>query len=98
VLELPDPTPIITGSGDASILWMWPTQIVALVDAPGRYKVRVRWSPYWRASTGCVWRGSDGTLRLLAPRAGLVSLSVSVNVASGLEALAGRSPRRTCTK
>ena len=98
VLELPDPTPIVTGRGGASVLWMWPTRIVALVDAPGRYKVRVRWSPYWRASTGCVWRGPDGTLRLLAPRAGLVSLSVSVNVASGLEALTGRSPRRTCTK
>ena len=56
------------------MLWLYPTHIVALVDSPGRYEVRVRWSPYWRASTGCVWRGPDGMLRLLAPHAGLVDL------------------------
>ena len=52
VYEVPHATPLITGAGDASVLWLYPTHIVALVDEPGRYKVRVRWSPYWRASTG----------------------------------------------
>jgi hypothetical protein len=97
VYELPDATPIITGRGDASVLWLYPTRMVALVDAPGRYAVRVRWSPYWRSSSGCIWRGPDGTLRLRAPHAGLVSLSVSVGLVRGLETLTGLAPRRACT-
>jgi hypothetical protein len=96
VYELPRATPMITGRHGASVLWMYPTHIVALVDGPGRYEVRVRWSPYWRASTGCVWRGPDGMLRLLAPRAGLVDLRVSVNVTRGLETLTGLVPPRVC--
>jgi hypothetical protein len=96
VYQLPEATPLITGAGDASVLWLYPTHIVALVDSPGRYEVRVRWSPYWRASTGCVWGGPDGMLRLLAPHAGLVDLRVSVNVTRGLETLTGLTPRRVC--
>ncbi len=96
VYQLPNATPIITGRGDASVLWMYPTHVVALVDAPGRYKVRVRWSPYWRPSSGCVWEGPDGMLRLHAPRAGLVDLRVSVNVTRGLEQLTGLTPKRVC--
>jgi hypothetical protein len=98
VYQLPGATPLITGAGDASVLWLYPTHIVALVDSPGRYEVRVRWSPYWRSSTGCVWGGPDGMLRLLAPRAGLVDLRVSVNVTRGLETLTGLTPRRVCAK
>jgi hypothetical protein len=98
VYELPRATPMITGRDGASVLWMYPTHIVALVDGPGRYEVRVRWSPYWQASTGCVWRGPDGMLRLLAPRAGLVDLRVSVGVTRGLETLTGLVPRRVCAQ
>jgi hypothetical protein len=97
VFELPDARPIITGAGSASIMWMYPTHIVALVDAPGRYMVRVRWSPYWHASTGCVWRGPDGMMRLQAPNAGLVDLRINVNVKRGLETLAGQDPKRVCS-
>ncbi|HEX4527258.1 MAG TPA: hypothetical protein VH108_11030 [Gaiellaceae bacterium] len=97
VYQLPYATPLITGAGDASVVWMYPTHVVALVDAKGRYKVRVRWSPYWRASSGCVWRGPDGMLRLLAARPGLVDLSVSVDVKRGLETLTGLTPRRVCS-
>jgi hypothetical protein len=96
VYRLPDATPIITGPGHPSVAWMWPTRIVALVDAPGRYRVGVRWSPYWRASSGCVWKGADGTLRLLARHAGYVDLSVSVNVENGLATLTGLGPKRVC--
>ena len=98
IFELPSARPIITGAADASVMWMYPTHIVALVDAPGRYMVRVRWSPYWRASTGCVWRGPDGMMRLHAAHAGLVDLRISVNVKRGLETLAGQDPKRICSK
>ena len=96
VYELPDASPIVTGRSDASIRWMWPTRIVFSVAEPGRYRVKVRWSPYWHTSQGCVWRGKDGTVRVQARNAGLVDLRVNVNVSSGLATLAGLTPRRTC--
>jgi len=96
VYELPDASPIVTGRSDATIRWMWPTRIVFSVAEPGRYRVKVRWSPYWHTSQGCVWRGKDGTVRVQARNAGLVDLRVNVNVSSGLATLAGLTPRRTC--
>jgi len=96
VYELKDASPIITGRGDANIRWMWPTRIVFSVAEPGRYRVKVRWSPYWHTAQGCVWRGTDGTVRVQARNAGLVALRVNVNVSRGLATLAGLTPRRTC--
>jgi hypothetical protein len=96
IFEVPDASPIVTGAGDATVMWMWPSRLVVSVTKPGRYRVKVRWSPYWRTSEGCVWRGSDGTLRLQATHPGLVALRVSVNVAQGLETLTGLSPSRNC--
>ena len=76
--------------------WMWPTRIVFSVAEPGRYRVKVRWSPYWHTSQGCLWRGADGTVRVQARNAGLVDLRVNVNVSRGLKTLTGLTPRRSC--
>jgi hypothetical protein len=96
VFAVPSASPIVTGAAPATVMWLEPTRIVAVVDAPGRYRVKVRWSPYWRTHQGCVWRGPDGFLRLRTAHAGLVELRVSVDVHRGLQALAGRTPRRVC--
>lgn len=96
IYAVPRPSPIVTGRADATVLWMWPTRIVFSVARRGRYRVKVRWSPYWRTAQGCVWRGADGTVRVQARNAGLVDLSVSVNVSRGLATLTGLTPRRTC--
>src|SRR6478735_9275363 len=92
VYEVPHASPIVTGAGDATVLWLEPTRLILAVTQPGRYRVKVRWSPYWRATDGCVWHGADGTLRFQAKHAGLVGLSVAVNVSRGLEALTGLTP------
>jgi hypothetical protein len=96
VYELHDASPIVTGSGDSSILWMYPTRMVFTVTKPGRYRVKVRWSPYWHTSQGCLWRGKDGGLRVVARHAGLVDLRMSVSVSRGLATLTGLSPGRVC--
>jgi hypothetical protein len=44
------------------------------VQRPGSYRVAVRYSPYWLPSQGCVEEGPDEMLRLVASRAGPVSL------------------------
>ena len=65
VYEVPHARPIVTGAGDATVLWLEPTRLVLAVTKPGRYRVKVRWSPYWRTTDGCVWHGADGTLHWL---------------------------------
>ena len=61
-------SPIVTGAGDANVFWLWPTRLVFSVSQPGRYRVKVRWSPYWKTSQGCVWRGRrDGALQATQP-------------------------------
>jgi hypothetical protein len=96
VYELPDATPLVTGPAPATVLWLWPQRLVATVGAPGTYRLRVRWSPYWRSSTGCVAKTADGMTRIRARSAGLVELRFRMSVTRGLQTLAGRIPR--CSK
>jgi hypothetical protein len=97
VYQVPKSSPIVTGIGESTVMWLEPTRLVFSVTEPGRYRVKVRWSPYWHATGGCVWRGPDGTVRVKAAQPGMISLSVGVNVARGLEALTGLTPQRTCS-
>jgi hypothetical protein len=98
VYELPDASPLVVGPAPATVLWLWPSRIVAVVDAPGDYRVKLRWSPYWRTSSGCVSKTKDGMVQLHARSAGLVELSIGVDVQRGLQALAGLSPAHRCNK
>jgi hypothetical protein len=61
---------------------------IALAHA-GTYRVAVRWSPYWRASHGCLSQGSDGMLRLTTRESRLVRLSFVVSADSALDTLTG---------
>jgi hypothetical protein len=96
IYELPDPEPIVTGTSGASMLWITPTQLVFWVDRPGRYRIRVRWSPYWQTSDGCISQTAGGTVELQALRPGLVALGIDMDVSRGLEALTGLTPKREC--
>jgi hypothetical protein len=96
VYELPDATPLITGPGSATVVWLWSQRLVAQIDAPGTYDVRIRWSPYWRPSTGCVSESKDGMTRLTTHETGLIQLAFAVNVKSSLQTLAGDTPKQVC--
>jgi hypothetical protein len=96
VYELPNASPLVVGPAPATVLWMYPSRIVAVVGAPGHYRVKVRWTPYWRASSGCVSKTKDGMVDLYARHAGLVELDFGLNVHRGLQALAGTSPQQRC--
>jgi hypothetical protein len=98
VYELPDASPLIVGPAAATVMWLWPSRLVAQLDAPGTYKVKVRWSPYWHASQGCLSRTEDGLVRLTVPNPGLTELSFGVSVHRGLQALAGRTPQERCAR
>jgi hypothetical protein len=96
IYELPKPTPIVTGPDPSTVLWLWPQGLVASVNTPGTYRVRVRWSPYWRSSSGCVSQAPNGMTQITTHETGLVELHFGVSVRRGLETLAGSIP--TCSK
>jgi hypothetical protein len=96
VYAVPHARPLVTGPGLASVQWLWPSRAVLALSRPGRYRVALRWSPYWVTPQGCVSRGADGMVRLSVRRPGLVQLSFSPTISSGLETLAGVSDRRRC--
>jgi hypothetical protein len=98
IYEVPDAAPLITGRGGASVLWLYPSRLVAVVGSAGWYDVKVRWSPYWQASAGCVARSHAGMVRLYARHAGLVELRFQLNVGRGLQALAGTVGSTRCTR
>ncbi|MFL5955663.1 MAG: hypothetical protein ACJ76I_16320 [Gaiellaceae bacterium] len=98
VYELPRASPLIVGPAAATVVWLWPSRLVAQFDAPGAYRVKVRWSPYWRASNGCVARAKDGMVRLKVRHTGLIALSFGVDVHRGLQALAGVTPQERCAR
>ena len=96
VYELPGAKPLIVGPAPATVLWMYPSRIVAVFNEPGTYQVKVRWSPYWRASSGCVSKTRDGLTRLTVRHAGLVELGFRLSVGRGLRTLAGLSTQQRC--
>jgi hypothetical protein len=97
VYELPNAKPVIVGPAPATVLWMYPSRFVAVFTKPGVYRVKVRWSPYWRASSGCVSRTKDGLTRLLVRAPGLVELGFRLSVGSGLQTIAGLGPDQRCS-
>jgi len=98
IYELPDATPLISGEDGAGapVLWLFSSRLVAQFDSPGTYLVRVRWSPYWRPSSGCVSRWPNGMTRITVHETGLIQLSFGLGVGSGLRALAGDAPKQIC--
>jgi hypothetical protein len=65
--------------------------VVVRVEARGDYRVAVRYSPYWHASSGCVAPRADGMTTLRTARPGVVSLDFSVNAGRALAVLGGGS-------
>jgi len=97
IYELPGATPLVTGPASSTVLWLWPSRLVMTTTVPGQYRVRVRWSPYWRTSMGCVSKTKDGLTNVTTTRPGLVELSFGLNVRRGLQALTGFAPAKRCS-
>jgi hypothetical protein len=92
IYAVPAPRPIVTGPGSPALTSLTQSQIGVVVHRGGTYRIAVRWSPYWRASLGCLSRGDDGMLRLTTRRAHFVRLRFELGATRALEELAGRNP------
>ena len=95
VYQVPDAQSIITGPGSPRLTSLTESRIGAVVQRGGRYRVAVRWSPYWHASLGCLAKGGDGMIRLTTRRAHFVRLVFRVDATRALEEFAGQQPRCT---
>jgi hypothetical protein len=98
IYELPGATPIVTGPGPSTVLWLWSSRLVLTTERPGTYRIRIRWSPYWRTSMGCVAKTPDGMTELTTTHPGLVELKFRLNVRRGLQALTGLAPAKRCSE
>jgi hypothetical protein len=95
VYAVPRPQAIVTGPGRPTVVALRESRLDIRVTRGGAYRVAVRWSPYWHASTGCLTRSQDGMLRLRSPRAATVRIAFDIDASSLLHALTGTT--RTCS-
>jgi hypothetical protein len=93
VYAVPRPQPIVTGPDRPAVLAFRDSHLLLRVSRGGTYRVAVRWSPYWHASTGCLTRTRGGLLRLRTQEAGTVRLAFDVDASSLFHALSGAAPR-----
>lgn len=92
IYAVPRPRPIVTGPGHPALLALGESRLLVRVSRGGTYRIAVRWSPYWRASAGCLARTPDGMLRLYTRGAATVRVVFDVDGAALLEAFAGMTP------
>ena len=93
IYAVPSPRPLVTGPSTAKVVQLTQTRVSFRVDAPGTYRVAIRYSPYWMANVGCLDPGKDAMIRLRAPRAGVIELRFHVNARRAFAAFAGRHPQ-----
>ncbi|CAN5286172.1 hypothetical protein BH18ACT12_BH18ACT12_12660 [soil metagenome] len=74
IYAVPSAQPLVTGPGASRVVKLTERKISIVVAQPGRYRIAVRYSPYWRSSQGCIAEGSDEMLRLNATRSGPIVL------------------------
>jgi hypothetical protein len=95
IYSVPSPRPLITGPAPARVVELTQTRVTVRVESRGTYRLAIRYSPYWMASTGCLDPGLDSMILLRAPAAGDVQLRFHVNARRAIAAFAGRRPQ-TC--
>ena len=93
IFELPDATPLLTASpasalpataGTPEVLSLERSSVVLWLPAAGRYDLRIRWSPYWRATGAPVCiapAGGSSMTRIYAREGGAVRLAIDVTLA-----------------
>jgi hypothetical protein len=94
VFAVPHPRPILTGAAPATVLRLTGTRLVVELSRAGRYRLAVRYSPYWHVDGACLIRRPDGMTTISAPHAGRLELSFRVNATSALAAVGGST--RVC--
>jgi hypothetical protein len=89
IYRVPRPRPILTGPGRPKVLALRESRILVRVSRGGTYRIAVRWSPYWRVSTGCLANTRGGMLQLRTRTAATIRIVFDVDAGNMLDAFAG---------
>jgi hypothetical protein len=92
IYAVPHPRPIVTGPDRPALLTLRDSQLAVHVSRGGTYRIAVRWSDYWHASTGCLARGPDGMLQLQTAAAATVRIAFDVDMRGLFDAFVGTTP------
>ena len=90
IYSVSSPHELVSGPGDPRVLALTQTELRLKLDQPGRYRLAVRYSPYWHAEDACFIEQKDGMMTLVARRAGVLRLDFSVNAGRALANLKGQ--------
>jgi hypothetical protein len=96
IFAVPHPAPLVSGPHPARVTRLGDSSITLALSGPGRYRVAVRYSPYWSATRGCVGEGKDEMLRITTRSGGDLRLAFTVGAVRALETLVGEGPDQ-CT-
>jgi hypothetical protein len=92
IYAVPRPEPIVTGPDRPAVLAFRESRLVLRVAQGGTYRVAVRWSPYWHASTGCLTHAEGGMLQLRTRSAATVRIGFDIDATSLFDAFADTTP------
>jgi hypothetical protein len=101
IFALPQPTPLLTGRSPARLLNLGHDDISGEVSAPGRYLLRVRYTPYWSVSPKgiCVSPTAGGMTELRLAHRGTFLLHMPDGLIGSLTIVLDRltaSPPSSC--
>jgi hypothetical protein len=89
---VPNPRQIVTGPGRPALLALDQSRLAVHVSRGGTYRIAVRWSPYWHASTGCLAKDPDGMLQLRTSAPATVRIGFDVDMRRLFDAFLGTKP------
>jgi hypothetical protein len=90
VYAVPHPVSMLTGPGRPRVLALRAASVTVSLSRPGRYRLALRYSPYWTSPGVCVAERPDGMVELAARRSGVFRLRFSVTASRAVAALAGQ--------
>ncbi len=94
IFEVPRPEPILTGPGSPVVTRLDHTGLEGRLTAPGSYRLKIRYTPYWRVRAGavCFERAPAGMTLLRATRPGRFAIAVPRGPGALVRSLVGRAP------
>ena len=89
IYAVPAPRKLISGPGYAGVIALEQDRMRVEVGRPGRYRLAIRYSPYWQAAGACISQGPGGMMRLAVRRAQTIELVFDVDAGRALDVLGG---------
>lgn len=93
VYEVPNATPIATPPDLIDIRYIDAREVTFEVTRPGNYRLRLRYTPYWRVTRGdaCVAPREPWATELRVAQPGTITLRFDVGVGEVVKAVLGRT-------